>query len=282
MGNLLITVDTENWYNSRLFDAKRAKTSNESKKMNNAESDLLATLEVFSELKIKGTFFVLGSLLEEHPNILHEILKDGHEAGMHAYNHDMHYETEEFKVDVLKGLKVFRQLGHFPKGYRHPYFNISAEKMNVLSEFFEYDTSLVPSLPIPGHYGSPFAFTKPFLYRGLVELPLSVFPYLRLPAATGWYLRNLGYTYLRTMLNHGLKKAGVAVLCLHTWEFTEKPTLPKVPKHVFKNTGRPMINLLFKLIESYERDSVLITTCTEYTHSLQKKSIRPASFTHMF
>jgi peptidoglycan/xylan/chitin deacetylase (PgdA/CDA1 family) len=237
----------------------------ESKKMGDAESDLLETLRAFSELKIKGTFFVLGSLLEEHPNILPEILKNGHEVGMHAYNHDMHQSIDAFKADTLKGLRVFRELGHSPKGYRHPYFNISTQKMDVLNEYFEYDASLVPSLPIPGHYGSPFASTKPFQYRGLIELPLSVFPYLKLPAATGWYLRNLGYKYVNAMLSHSLKKSGVAVLCLHTWEFTLKPALRRVPKHVFKKTGEPMKELLTEIVEHHINKGVKFITCHQHT-----------------
>ena len=273
MGKLLITVDTENWYNSRLFDAEKIKDFNESKKMGDVESDLRATLRVFSNLKIKGTFFILGSLLKERPNILNEILKDGHEAGMHAYNHDMHRGEVEFEDDVRKGMEVFQKMGHSPKGYRHPYFNISPNKMDVLREFFEYDASLVPSLPIPGHYGSPFASTKPYIHQGLVELPLSVFPYLRLPAATGWYLRNLGYTYIKTILKYSLKRLGVAIICLHTWEFIEKPALQGVPKHVFKNTGEPVERMLTDIVEYCKEQDTDFLTCYQYCGIL-KKSIR--------
>ena len=262
MSKLLLTVDVENWYNSRLFDTKVA--AHYKSWVSDLEEDLDATLELFSRLGIVCTFFVLGCELERRPTILSKIRNRGHEVAMHAYRHDMHEDLTSFKSDLDRGFKVFHTLGYQPLGYRHPYFNINKQKLEILSNFFEYDSSLVPSLHIPGHYGSPFSNTKVHFYNRMMELPLTVFPYLRLPAATGWYMRNLGYSYVKFMLAKRLKSEGVAVLCVHTWEFTPKPSIKGVPNHVFKNTGKQMVKMVTNLVRELECIGAQSATCYEF------------------
>lgn len=267
---LLVTVDVENWFNSRLFDQRRALASKGAEAFSAPNQDVEVVLEVFEKHGVRGTFFVLGSLLEQHPLMPHTIERRGHEVGMHAYKHLEFHNIEEFVEDTKRGLKMFLEKhGKTPKGYRHPYFMITGRKLEVLSESFAYDVSLVPSIHIPGHYGDPLAQTAPRRLGKIVELPLSVAPYFRLPAATGWYYRNLGARYVKWIVSSSLKRHGYAQICLHSWEFTEKKPLEGVPRHVFRNCGKPMEKLVEELVALAGRLGAETKTCFEYSRGLQ-------------
>lgn len=267
--SLLVTVDVENWFNSRLFDQRRALASKGSETFTEPDEDVKVVLEVFEKHGVKATFFVLGSLLEKYPSIPNTIERCGHEVGMHAYNHLEFRDERGFVEDVKKGLEIFREkYGKTPYGYRHPYFMITKRKLEALSKSFVYDVSLVPSLRIPGHYGDPLAEPRPKRYGGIVELPVSVAPYFRLPAATGWYYRNIGERYIMWIVSSSLKKYGYAQICLHSWEFTEKGRVKGVPSHVFRNCGKPMEKLVEGLVGLAERFGAETKTCLEYLRNL--------------
>lgn len=266
--SLLVTVDVENWYNSRLFDPKRVLPAKAAERFAGPREDLGVVLDVLEKHGVRATFFVLGSLLEDFPQIPYLVERLGHEAGMHAYNHDEFAREGEFTEDLKRGLKVFREkLGRAPRGYRHPYFMINRRKLEILSGSFEYDASLVPSLHIPGHYGHPLEDPRPGRRGGIVELPLSVAPYLRLPAATGWYYRNIGGRYVKWIVQSSLKRYGYAQICLHSWEFTEKDRLEGVPAHVFRNCGPPMEKLVELLGVVAAKTGAETKTCLEYARS---------------
>ncbi len=269
---LLITVDVENWFNSRLFNVERARQSKEAERFSTPYEDLNVVLEVLDKYNVKATFFVLGSLLEDYKYILGAIQKKGQEVGMHAYNHGEFRDEKEFSADLKKGLEVFKDHGITPKGYRHPYFMINQRKLKILAQTFNYDASLVPSVHIPGHYGKLMANAKPRREGTLTELPLSVMPLIRLPAATGWYYRNLGQRYVTSMISYSLKHYKYAHICLHTWEFTEKNRVQGVPFHVFRNCGKPMENLVKELVKLAADNKAETTTCSQYVDQAADES----------
>jgi len=44
-------------------------------------------LKILRDYKVRATFFVLGKHAEEHPALIRQILKEGHEIGSHTYTH---------------------------------------------------------------------------------------------------------------------------------------------------------------------------------------------------
>jgi peptidoglycan-N-acetylglucosamine deacetylase len=44
-------------------------------------------LKVLGEMGVRGTFFVLGSQVEQYPRIVEEMIAAGHELGNHTYSH---------------------------------------------------------------------------------------------------------------------------------------------------------------------------------------------------
>jgi peptidoglycan/xylan/chitin deacetylase (PgdA/CDA1 family) len=74
-----------------------------------------------------AVFFVVGRLVEEHPDVVHTIAAAGHEIGLHGYEHDdlSRYDSEELALldkNLAKvGSLVAEISGSHPRCFRAPY-----------------------------------------------------------------------------------------------------------------------------------------------------------------
>lgn len=62
-------------------------------------------LDILNEYNIKATFFVLGRMVDQNPDILERIYNEGHKIGNHSYSHNYSYiyeNTENFLSDFKK------------------------------------------------------------------------------------------------------------------------------------------------------------------------------------
>lgn len=87
-----------------------------------------AVLDALDAAGVRATFFVLGGQLEEHHEIGAEILRRGHEIGLHGYGHVRHdrVAATESRDDVIRGREVLEDLlGVSPRWYRPPYGKMS-------------------------------------------------------------------------------------------------------------------------------------------------------------
>lgn len=68
----------------------------------------LERMQMLAKRGIRGTFFVLGGALDNHPDIISQILDNGHELGNHSYTHEnMLYMTPD---NVAWELQITEQL----------------------------------------------------------------------------------------------------------------------------------------------------------------------------
>jgi peptidoglycan-N-acetylglucosamine deacetylase len=104
-------------------------------------------MRLLSEYNLPATFFIPGFTAERHPDILQELVRQGHEIGHHGYLHerpDMVSEEEEEQIlvrgiDVLKGIT-----GTVPHGYRSPAWELKPSSPALLKRNgFVYDSSLM-------------------------------------------------------------------------------------------------------------------------------------------
>lgn len=141
------------------------------------------TRQVLAQLEthgIAGTFFVLGRIAEDDPELIREIADMGHEIALHSWDHTPLPELtpERFRDETVRGKKLLEDLtGAAVEGYRAPVFSLvpkSGWAPEVLAELgFSYSSSVLPAWnPL---YGWPDAPATPFLWpSGLVELPCPV------------------------------------------------------------------------------------------------------------
>lgn len=177
-------------------------------------------LSLFAEHGVQATFFVVGEDLSREPGrqLLAQAAAAGHELANHSYSHPYElarlprHRIEREVGDCHQAL--LELTGRPPVGFRGPGYEVSATLLDVLEAFgYTYDSSI---FPCPPYYlaktailakmallrqesgailGSPRALpapTQPYhpdrhqpFRRGdspLIELPIAVTPWLRLPA----------------------------------------------------------------------------------------------------
>jgi peptidoglycan-N-acetylglucosamine deacetylase len=147
----------------------------------------------------RGTFFVVGDVAEEHPELVREVANRGHEVALHGWRHIALTELDPaiFRVDAARGKALLEDItGQTVVGFRAPIFSLvpaSRWATDVLAELgFGYSSSVLPARnPL---FGDPSLPSTPFRWRsGLLELPCPVVKAgpLGLPYLGGVYLRAL-------------------------------------------------------------------------------------------
>lgn len=69
-------------------------------------------LDVLKNYKVKATFFVIGSMVEQNPGLLQRAKNEGHAIANHTYSHDFNYiysDPQNFLNDILKGEEVLKK-----------------------------------------------------------------------------------------------------------------------------------------------------------------------------
>lgn len=84
------------------------------------------TLEILDLLKkydIKATFFVIAQKADEHKEIIHRIIEDGHVLGLHSNKHRNPWLKTfwQTKKDFQKSMEIFKELNYPVKYYRAPW-----------------------------------------------------------------------------------------------------------------------------------------------------------------
>jgi polysaccharide deacetylase family protein (PEP-CTERM system associated) len=185
-----------------------------------------------AERRIRATFFILGEIARDFPDLVRAIHGGGHEVASHGWDHRRvhHFTPASFRRDVAQSKDALEQVtGEAVAGYRAPTFSIVRQTTWAIDELaevgFRYDSSIYPVRH--DRYGVPDAPRGPFLVRGsrhtLLEIPpltLRIFG-ANVPVGGGGYFRLLPRPVLFSALGQ-VGRAGqpaVAMLYFHPWEF---------------------------------------------------------------
>ena len=198
-------------------------------------------LDRLGERGIRATFFVVGELARDQPELVRAIQSGGHEVASHGWDHRrvLAMTPEEFRLDVRRSVDILQQITGTPVvGYRAPTFSIvrrTAWALDVLAELgMLYDSSIYPVRH--DRYGVPEAPRVPFLAEGpgggrILELPPATLRVgrLTLPVGGGGYFRLLPVAVMDRGIRQALRdgRPAVATLYFHPWEFD--PDQPRLP-----------------------------------------------------
>lgn len=93
-------------------------------------------LELLKSNKIQATFFLIGKNIEKYPEIVNNILKDGHSIGMHTMGHKnlQKMKIDEFKQDIESMEKMIFYLFNI----KTPLFRAPYGKWKILWIFYFY------------------------------------------------------------------------------------------------------------------------------------------------
>lgn len=229
-----ISIDVEGFVESNLqsFPIKEKYISKERENYE-IEKNLNIILALLDNLDIKATFFFLGRITHDLPDIVKETATCGHEIACHSHEHIRIHELtrKKFRESLICAKKTLEDLsGNGVFGFRAPDFSITKSSiwaLDILREVgFLYDSSIYP-IGIHDVYGIAdairFIHTLP---NGLIEFPLPTFELFgrRLPFGGGGYLR-LYPLFVTKLLMRNMNKCGhPCILYIHPYEVgTEIP-----------------------------------------------------------
>ena len=107
-------------------DEKKADSKEDVKKVvyltfdDGPTNNTLEILKVLEKENVKATFFVIGELVEENPDILKQVQEQGHEICVHTYNHKkcIYSSKAEYLADYNKAFKTITDVvGHEPSKF---------------------------------------------------------------------------------------------------------------------------------------------------------------------
>ena len=111
--------------------------------------DTPAVLAELKKLNVPATFFVIGANIQENPEVFRQVLADGHEVGVHTWNHkdmttlpakEQQAEIESTAGEILSVGGVASRLFRAPYGSVDPAVLKQAEKAKLLSVLWDVDT----------------------------------------------------------------------------------------------------------------------------------------------
>lgn len=195
------------------------------------ERGVVRFAELFAELGVKATFFVVASDLERWPEarrIASQLVAAGHELGSHSLTHPYDLVRQHDKAishELSESHRILSAVRGSPvAGFRAPGYTMTPHVFGLLEQSgYTYDSSIFPCPPyylaklavlakmaltgkrsesIVGPPSVMWEDRLPSRKGGLVELPVTVLPGIRFPVigTSLLMLKNLGFRAIRPML----------------------------------------------------------------------------------
>ncbi len=244
-----LTIDVEDYFQVSAFAPHIARSEWNTRECR-VERNIDRILEMLAVRDTKATFFTLGWIAERYPQLVRQIVREGHEIASHGYGHERATDQTQaaFYADIHLAKVVLEDVADCEiKGYRAPSFSIGSDNLwafdCLVRAGYRYSSSIYPIRH--DHYGMPEAPRFAHEVRpGLLEVPITTLRVLRrnLPSSGGGYFRLLPYALSRWMLQRVNGKDGEhGIFYFHPWEID--PEQPRIPGISRKTRFRHYVNL---------------------------------------
>lgn len=241
------SIDVEDWFH--ILDCEGAPdTANWTRLESRVERCTLTLLDQLDRHGARATFFSLGWIAEQHPNLIAEIARRGHEVGSHSHLHGLvgPIGPDEFARDLDQSLTALsKAAGRDIRTFRAPGFSITAAEVSwalpiLASRGIDQDSSLF--LSRRAHGGLPLDRDRPFTVdlgdgRQLLEIPVVPRRLGRVDLAFsgGGYLRLLPLPVLTHSFAEAERRGQPVVAYLHPREVDpSQPRMQLPPWRRFK------------------------------------------------
>lgn len=92
-------------------------------------------LDVLREANVKAAFFVIGKNAEQHPELVRQIVDEGHVVGNHTYNHAYVFSKAAAEKQVIEGQEVIEKIiGKKPAYFRPPFGVMNPKIANAVKK----------------------------------------------------------------------------------------------------------------------------------------------------
>ncbi len=241
----IIGIDFEDWYHPELIQKYVKDKKHEPIMFKGLEK----ILDMLRKNDTQATFFVVGELLENNPEIFDKIIENEHEIAFHTMHHTK-IDSPNFKENFSSEIEKFSKLTNKKsRGFRAPTFSLNKTSSWIITSLAEYDyiydSSVVPAKT--DLYGIPNADTKPYRISSnsleedssdgkLIEFPLLVTSFLgkKIPAGGGFYLRTLPTKIIKNAIKKYEKQKIPATFYIHSWELTPE-YMPRIELPIKEN-----------------------------------------------
>jgi len=207
----ILTFDIEEWFH--ILDNDSTRTEREwSGYESRLERNVDRILELLLEKQLKATFFCLGWVAREYPNVVRQIALQGHELACHSDRHQLVYEQDRslFVDDLKKAIFSIEDVtGEKIIAYRAPGFSIVPETRWAFEELYKngisIDCSVFPAPRAHGGYNS-YGYAGPSVIDvdglKLKEFPINLVNILgkQLIFSGGGYFRLIPYWLLKCFM----------------------------------------------------------------------------------
>ena len=266
-----LTIDVEDWFHPEWVRPHVDDHLSERR----ALKAVLPVLRLLDRYRVKATFFILGDVAKECPDLVRKIYEEGHEIGSHGMSHRMLDDLgeEEFRKELEEFRSLTREiLGDIEiKGFRAPTFSLHQKTkwaLPILRDFgYLYDSSIFPIKFIGNRlYGVDQAPRFPYRIcfdnpceedpnSPLWEFPAAItriggFP---IPVSGGFYLRVSPIWFFKWALKR-INEEGPFNIYLHPWECdinTPRIPLPLISRWITYYGMNQMLSKLEALLKVF-------------------------------
>jgi polysaccharide deacetylase family protein (PEP-CTERM system associated) len=229
-----MSVDVEEWFQVGAFERVIDK-ADWNGLQSRVEANTDATLALFAESGVVGTFFTLGWVADRYPHLIRRIVDAGHEIASHGWDHQRVFtmDAPTFRADLARARATIEDAaGQKVTGYRAPSFSIDQRTpwahVVLAEEGYAYSSSVAPLKH--DHYGwreAPRYAFKPLPDSMLIELPVTVAEIGKRRLATGGgFFRLLPSALTNFAVRQVNADERPAVFYFHPWEID--PAQPRV------------------------------------------------------
>jgi hypothetical protein len=130
-----------------------------------------------------------------------------------------------------------------------------------------YDSSVLPGF-VPRYYGYLSGLQRPYhpsfasLHKQgsskILELPVSVNPFLRVPISAAW-MRNLGINWVKASVSANFSRGNPVMFYIHPRDVSALPKTKGLPWHVYKSAGQKTSSMLDKLLGHVKKHAMIVT-----------------------
>ena len=215
---------------------------------------LEAVLDLLDELGVPATLFTTAHFAQARPELMLRA-RNRHEVASHGYRHGTLAPGDlERSREVLESL-----IGEPVLGFRRARFE-ATDAGEIRAAGYAYDSSENPTW-IPRRYNNLLGPRTPYRRDGLLHLPLSVSPRLRVPLF--WLsFKHLPLPLFKALSRGVLRSDGQLLLCFHPWEFADLGDVA-LPWYVRRRAGRPMLERFARYLR-WLQERARFCTCAEF------------------
>ena len=230
----ILTFDIEDWFH--ILDNESTKSVKQWSKFDSRiHIGMESIFNILEASKGSATFFIVGWIVEKHPEIIREISDRGYEIGSHSHLHQLVYNQNRktFIDDVGRSIKTIEDCtGKKVSNFRAPGFSITEKNkwaFDVLHNLgITKDSSVFPARRAHGglpSYGTAIPSIIEYNGLNLKEFPINTHTVLgnSLVFSGGGYFRVLPYRFIKTWT----KKSDYVMSYFHPRDFDfAQPIVP--------------------------------------------------------